>query len=321
MTSINGDYFKDNYGLCLSVSQILNNGKASVIIDNGELIESKQFLIEDPGIRKCRFCGRSCPEVTFKMKAHAIPELLGNKTIISMNECDTCNTHFSKFEDSLSKYLLLYNSIMRIKGKKGVPSYKSKDKTARIDSNDGIVNIYQQIGNDEIINLTKDNKAEISAIRQPYIPIYVYKAFVKMAISTMPYEIANYFGDTREWLLGNNPPGFFFHPKCRVTFMPKIQLGLTIFGLVRKDDVLKAPFYQFVICYGHLMFQILVPCPQKDKHLLGQTLTFERFAFPFEPGSEYEKVKFSIIDLSSKEITKDESTSIRLSYESINILD
>ncbi|MFA5251657.1 MAG: hypothetical protein WC454_03620, partial [Phycisphaerae bacterium] len=35
--------------------------------------------------RKCRFCGKSEPAVSFKNRAHAIPECLGNKSLILMN--------------------------------------------------------------------------------------------------------------------------------------------------------------------------------------------------------------------------------------------
>jgi hypothetical protein len=44
--------------------------------------------------RKCRFCGKSNPEVSFKKKAHLIPEFLGNKMLLSDFECDSCNYEF-----------------------------------------------------------------------------------------------------------------------------------------------------------------------------------------------------------------------------------
>lgn len=37
----------------------------------------------------CRFCGRGRESVTFKKKAHAIPEFLGNHQLILHSECDS----------------------------------------------------------------------------------------------------------------------------------------------------------------------------------------------------------------------------------------
>src|SRR5688572_6739953 len=44
----------------------------------------------------CRFCGRGKPDVTFEFDAHAIPEALGNKSLYTNCECDSCNQKFGK---------------------------------------------------------------------------------------------------------------------------------------------------------------------------------------------------------------------------------
>jgi hypothetical protein len=46
-----------------------------------------KIMLGDKKKRVCRFCGKSPPDVTFKKVAHAIPELLGNKSIESAYEC------------------------------------------------------------------------------------------------------------------------------------------------------------------------------------------------------------------------------------------
>ena len=40
---------------------------------------------------KCRFCSGERPARTFKKRAHAVSELLGNKAVKSLYECDACN--------------------------------------------------------------------------------------------------------------------------------------------------------------------------------------------------------------------------------------
>src|SRR5690554_4727253 len=62
--------------------------------------------------RRCRFCGRGKPEVRFKKLAHAVSDFLGNQSIISMNECDECNTFFGEgCEDHLGKASMLHRTL------------------------------------------------------------------------------------------------------------------------------------------------------------------------------------------------------------------
>jgi hypothetical protein len=81
--------------------------------------------------------------VTFKKLAHALPDFLGNHSIISMNECDDCNDYFGKgCEDHFSKMMLLPRTLMGIPRKKGPKStFKSNDETLRIDGGGNQVNI------------------------------------------------------------------------------------------------------------------------------------------------------------------------------------
>jgi len=51
---------------------------------------------------QCRYC-RTTDSSQFRKLAHTFPESLGNKWIISLDECDDCNEKFSIYEDSLTK--------------------------------------------------------------------------------------------------------------------------------------------------------------------------------------------------------------------------
>ncbi|WP_410170263.1 HNH endonuclease [Agrobacterium tumefaciens] len=66
------------------------------IIGQWLLTPGTKVVLGDSTTRKCRFCDRAEPEVSFKGVAHAIPESLGNKTIESMYECDDCNSLFGR---------------------------------------------------------------------------------------------------------------------------------------------------------------------------------------------------------------------------------
>jgi hypothetical protein len=72
----------------------------------------------DKSKRKCKYCGKTVIDgATYNEEAHAIPESLGNKTIISADECDCCNDKFSEtidldILDYLKLFRLLYGKKM-----------------------------------------------------------------------------------------------------------------------------------------------------------------------------------------------------------------
>src|SRR5437763_682960 len=66
--------------------------------------------------RKCRYCGLSMPDVSFKKDAHILPEMLGNKSFFSDFECDSCNKLFGSYEDHFAKILEPYRTLYEVKG-------------------------------------------------------------------------------------------------------------------------------------------------------------------------------------------------------------
>ena len=93
-----------------------------------------QYLGGDLSPRRCRYCGRTDPETSFRDKAHAFPEQIGNKALIDRRECDACNRHFARMvEDDYAKWTLPMRATGRVTGK-GLPSFKSRDHQMRIDA-------------------------------------------------------------------------------------------------------------------------------------------------------------------------------------------
>ncbi|MDO8366681.1 MAG: hypothetical protein Q7T20_07795 [Saprospiraceae bacterium] len=72
----------------------------------------------------CRFCEGFRGEATFRNLPHVIPQMLGNKYLVSHFECDNCNAIFSEYEDSLSKYLGIYNTISNTRSASKIPKFK-----------------------------------------------------------------------------------------------------------------------------------------------------------------------------------------------------
>src|ERR1700738_3950089 len=65
---------------------------------------------------KCRYCSATGTG-RFRTKAHAFPEALGNKWVISRDECDTCNQLFSKYDDAIAKAVGPFLTLGGVKGK------------------------------------------------------------------------------------------------------------------------------------------------------------------------------------------------------------
>src|SRR5262245_50962591 len=62
--------------------------------------------------RRCRMCPLEAKPGTFKKKAHVIPQGLGNRALITWEECDICNGGLgSNLEDDLLKYMALIRAI------------------------------------------------------------------------------------------------------------------------------------------------------------------------------------------------------------------
>ena len=157
------------------------------------LVAGRHIKLSDSGADSgfCRFCRLASPETTFRSVAHAVPEFLGNKSLVSQNECDTCNRKLAqRYEDDLSKWFGPMRAISQIKGKSGVPTYKDKDVRIEV-GNKGL-----EIGvvTDHLEAALKFDgpfalKLPVSTPTQPYVPINAAKALVKIACSLCPTSL------------------------------------------------------------------------------------------------------------------------------------
>ena len=64
-----------------------------------KLNQSKDEVISNGTTpRRCRFCGKTEPSVTFNKRAHVISELCENHHLLSDYEYDSCNSKSSEYE-------------------------------------------------------------------------------------------------------------------------------------------------------------------------------------------------------------------------------
>lgn len=267
--------------------------------------------------KKCRFCGRKHPEVTFKMVTHAIPEFTGNKILISEYECDQCNSLFSKMETQMSNYMNLYHTAAQVYGKKGVPSYKpNSQQGSRIDLSSQTVNIKSVQGDTPLINFDEEKKIITYQGHRSYVPQMIFKCLTKMAMTIMPEEELKYFSGTFDWLQGkfeynkNLIVRFRYYPGVRP--LPFVSCML----FKRKEDAVKAvPYCLFSLAYSNFVFQIHVPCCENDAILHQKKVDILLIPTPLDYNIETLQLPINL-NFSSNEKVKNEPVSISLSFES-----
>ncbi|MCC9608917.1 hypothetical protein LOC68_07860 [Blastopirellula sp. JC732] len=259
--------------------------------------------------RRCRFCGRGRPEVRFKKLAHAISDFLGNLSIISMNECDECNTFFGEgCEDHLSKATMLLRTLVGIPRKNSVESTfkdRIRDEELRIDSKPGAVNIRVPEPNSIDGLLVDGVLPDMIPLRgdlrsQPYVPIEAVKALVKFACSVSPkVELAQIQGAI-DWVGGRHtvqfssfPVGFAFTPGAEAAG-EKVSHVI----LIRRRDAGPEPYLWFLIQFRNFRFQVPVPFCSADDGVTW--LRMEHFQSLFQPSWPRGETTFSWLNWSGE---------------------
>jgi hypothetical protein len=281
-----------------------------------------EVLGQKPSV--CRFCSRTSPEVTFRNEAHAVPELAGNGTLISLYECDECNDRFSSFEDDLGKLTLLERIAGQVLGKSGVPSARTGQKKSRIDMDVTGFKI-ENHASDPIAEIDYENKTlTITVAPQSYRPLGVYEALVKIALTLMDEQDLAKVPEALRWLRAPDLTTDRIDDGTRYTSIrswtpgPAPFANTRAFLLRRKRPDVPGPTFIFVLGFGNLSFQIALPAPQEDRHLIGKTVNLRPvpvFAF-LEKSRVRGSTRFRTQDLSSPALVKG-SASMIFHFDSI----
>ncbi len=177
-------------------------------------INADKIYLNDNINKFCRFCFPTEDLKTFKKIAHAIPETIDNKRLISKNECDNCNSKFGiSIEDDFGKFIMPFKVISKTFGKNNKITCKdnvnpknkivtSKSKNIFDDFEEASSKcVIQDSSDSNFTEFDKNNGTlKIRIPRQTYIPINVYKAFIKMFISILPTKN---FGEELENIVNN----------------------------------------------------------------------------------------------------------------------
>lgn len=214
----------------------------------------------------CRFCGRRPPGATFRKLAHAVPELVGNKRLFALYECDACNSDFSAFEAELAKYAAIFLFSAQVKGKEGVPTLRSRQKLSRAEVNERGFSFQEHQGN-AIISIDEASQtARLKINHQRYRPLGVYKALTKVALTLMPEVELNAFQEAMQWIRASIAQGPIVKPSiCLRTFIPgPTPIPDPYVILFRRKQGKHVPYSMLFLVVGNTSFQVIIPCPAHD---------------------------------------------------------
>lgn len=282
-----------------------------------------KIVLGDMQNRICRFCGKQPPEVTFRKVAHAIPELLGNKSIESTYECDTCNHEFGAgIENDLGNWSKPMRTLIRIRGKSGVPTLKKGGNKPgwRIEFDQSRLNI-TTYENEPIYEVDEENKSVTFKLRRDsYTPVAVLKAFMKIGITLLPDDEVSNFSGLMAWVREPDHSKRYLN-KCPVIYafqpgpMPNDFIAALI--LRRKHTVTGYPYAFLVLGYGNEVFQVPLPSEKHDGHMSGQSISLYPFPVPGHPDPvRYGEPKRTVLDFMDCQVRKGEIMTTQMGYDS-----
>ena len=276
--------------------------------------------------RTCRFCGKDKSSTTFKSKAHAIPEFLGNNSIFSNYECDTCNSFFGKgIENDLGNWTKPDRTLCRIRGKRGVPSIKKigSEQGWRIDYGATGFHIKDYEIEPNFVIDEKRCQLKFQLARDVYTPVAVLKAFVKIGLTLLPPEEIENFQIALSWIQNSVHTSQFVRkfPVIHTFFpgpMPNTLTDIKIFR--RKEFVEELPYAFFILGFGNHLYQVFYPCPDLDKALDGKEISIP----PFQASNKPDPVKYGAervrpIDLCGRQPISGEKFPVTFRFEHLKV--
>lgn len=200
--------------------------------------------------RVCRFCKQKYPYVKFNSIAHTISEALGNKKLITNDECDECNGYFDK---NIERDFITYHDFLRtffgIKNKENqIPQIKGENFSFSMSENrEATLKLKDEFDLLQPTRLKLGNKIKMQNI---------YKALCKFALSTIDSKHLSHFDKTIKWIKGQK----------NVEKLPKVILIRSLKPMptnislyIRKLDEIKIPLLVGEFDFACFKYVFIVP--------------------------------------------------------------
>ncbi|MEB2489285.1 HNH endonuclease [Burkholderia multivorans] len=286
-------------------------------------VGEKIILKRRDGLRICRFCGLGDQDVEFRKEAHALPEAMGNKSLFSEYECDRCNEIFgSTIEDDFGNWSKPMRTLMRISGKKGVPSLrKGPNGGWRIDYKNSQLQVTAYESEPIFEVDEKNRRINFTLRRDAYTPIAVLKTLCKIALTVMPEDDVENYVDALAWLRQPHVSSPFSAIPVLRSFVPgpipndKIAIQL----LRRKRDDIDVPYMFMVLMYGNEVYQVFLGSRTRDAHLNGKEGTFPFYPTPYDLVGNwpYGPIQRGPLHLSGAEVVRGDTCKMAMSFDQI----
>ena len=151
-----------------------------------EALGERRYL--ESNEERCRFCAEDPAGRTFDKDAHAFPAALGNRYVLTREECDGCNERGSSLENDLAAHLTTTRVMSRIPGRNGDVKHRYGNRPSSIAS-DGANNrlvVRRDMGDDSLVTRrTRDGVRYIFKI-PAYRPMNVIRALARVALMLVP---------------------------------------------------------------------------------------------------------------------------------------
>lgn len=309
------NYYNDNYNPIFAFIQKETKGGYEITDILKGTTKKGTYYIGDIE-KRCRFCGKSDPEVSFKEKTHLFPESLGNKLFISKNnECDICNHVFSNYEVDLNTFLYPYLVLNRIHGKNGLKKYRSNDKSSRIEHTENGIKITDTLGMTKIQEDEEKKEIRYEFNINSHSLSNVYRILLKMALSILEENDFKQFTIAKNSLVNCQLLG------CEILlfdFFPGFdRFELTVIGYMKKVNDPSVPTYQFAIMNGDFLLQIPIFSDSdllkiKDKNI--QISTFS-VPTPFDNNAALGEKKHYTFEIKDNSVNPPSNMTVTLKYD------
>ncbi len=265
--------------------------------------DQKYYVAPASDPKVCRFCNNS-GKTSFKTDAHVIPRLLGSRYLLSHFECDECNQYFKRCESDLANFIRPIRSINGITGKSKTPKYKDDNITIFQDEENTI-----RFASPEVIAQLDAGarQLELELRRGNHIPINVYRALLKIALSFVKEDEVNKFErafdflmERDEDLLENHKSSLkivrIFVPGPPIPEFPVVEMWK------RKNMEKEIHDRVMVLHIRNMKFQLPIPFNGNDNHLKGKSVDFPVYPvfLPKEFIERFGSHQYEVIDLSDR---------------------
>lgn len=242
--------------------------------------------------RVCRFCKQKYPYIKFNSVAHTISETLGNKKLITNDECDECNSYFDK---NIERDFIAYHDFLRtffgIKNKENqIPQMKGENFSFTMNENkEATFKLKDEFDFSQPTRLNLGNKIKMQNI---------YKALCKFALSAIDSKHLSNFDETIKWIKGQKNVDKL--PKViLIRSLKPMQTNISLY--IRKLDEIKIPLLVGKFNFACYKYIFIVPtfCERDFIDEKEYDDFLERFSF-IKKASSLEFIDFS--DNQEKEV-------------------